>query len=161
MLFILLYLFLEVMVSSYFASMFGGFLTFILIIFSAIVGISLLRIFKYSLALNIKDLTSGKISQEDFVKTNMAKALGAILLIVPGFLTDIIGLLLQFGIITMILSKIFKLKPQNTSSNNYSYTYKNVYSQNSVNNNEYEKKQINDDDIIDVEIIQNDKNKDK
>ena len=160
--YILIYLFVEIMVSSYFASMFGGFLTFILVILSAFIGITLLRVFKYSLALNIKDLTSGKISQEDFIKTNMAKALGAILLIVPGFFTDIIGILLQFGILTKVISKIFKIKPSSTNQSNYSYTYKSVYSQDSSNNNTYSKKQItpDDDDIIDVEVIQNN-NKEK
>lgn len=160
MIYAILYLFIEVMVSSYFASMFGGFLTFVLIILSALIGITLLRAFKYSLSLNIKDLTSGKISQEEFVKTNMAKALGAILLIVPGFFTDIIGLLLQFGIFTMILSKIFQIKPQNTNHTNYSQTYQSVYSQQSANTTQYSNKQINDDDIIDVEIIE-DKDKEK
>jgi 2-isopropylmalate synthase/UPF0716 protein FxsA len=148
------------MVSSYFAGLFGGFITFVLIILSAFIGITLLRVFKYSLSLNIKDLTSGKISQEDFIKTNMAKALGAVLLIVPGYFTDIVGILLQFGILTMILSRIFKVKPQNTNQNNYSSTYKSVYSQDNVNNNTYTKKELNDDDIIDVEIIEN-KDKDK
>jgi 2-isopropylmalate synthase/UPF0716 protein FxsA len=148
------------MVSSYFAGLFGGFITFILIILSAFIGITLLRVFKYSLSLNIKDLTSGKISQEDFIKTNMAKALGAVLLIIPGYFTDIVGILLQFGILTMILSRIFKVKPQYTNQNNYSSTYKSVYSQDNVNNNTYTKKELNDDDIIDVEIIEN-KDKDK
>jgi 2-isopropylmalate synthase/UPF0716 protein FxsA len=131
--------------------MFGGFLTFVLIVFSAIIGITLLKNFKYSLSENIKDLTQGNISQEEFVKTNMAKALGAMLLIVPGFFTDILGILLQFGILTMILTKIFKIKPQNVNSTNYSYTYKNVYNQDSVNNNSYTK--LEDNDIIDVEVI--------
>ena len=150
MLYIILYLFTEVMVSSYVSSYLGGFMSFIMIVLTAIVGISLLRIFKYSLALNIQELTSGKISQEDFVKTNMAKALGAILLIVPGFFTDILGLLLQFGFLTILFSKIFKLKT--TPRNPHTYTNQNT---SSANNFYYEKNIKKDDDIIDVEIIEN------
>ena len=120
-----------------------------MIILTAILGVGLLRVFKYSLALNIKDLTSGKITQEDFVKTNMAKALGAFLLIIPGFFTDILGVLLQFGFLTMLFSKIFQLKTSANNSNTYNYT-----NQNSANNFHYEKNTKHDDDIIDVEIIE-------
>ena len=148
--YILIYLFAEVMVSSYVSSYLGGFMSFIMIILTAIVGISLLRIFKYSLALNIQELTSGKISQEDFVKTNMAKALGAFLLIIPGFFTDILGLLLQFGFLTMLFSKIFQLKTK--PNNTHTYTNQNT---SSANNFYYEKNIKKDDDIIDVEIIEN------
>lgn len=132
------------MISSYFATLFGGFITFILVILSAFIGIVLLRNFKYSLSANIKDLTSGNISQEDFVKTNMAKALGAVLLIVPGYFTDILGLLLQFGILTMIFSKIFQLKT--TTYTNATYKEKNF------NNTNYDR--LEDSDIIDVEVIE-------
>ena len=100
MIYFIFYLFLEIMISSYISSLFGGLLTFVMVVFTAVIGVSLLRVFKYSLSANIKDLTSGNISQEEFVKENMAKAVGAVLLIVPGFFTDIIGLLLQFGILT-------------------------------------------------------------
>jgi len=154
--YILIYLFTEIMVSSYISSYLGGFMSFIMVILSAFVGISLLRVFKYSLALNIKDLTSGKISQEDFVKTNMAKALGAFLLIIPGFFTDILGLLLQFGFLTMLFSKIFKLK--STPQNPHTYTNQNT---SSANNFYYEKDTKYDDDIIDVEIIEKIEKKDK
>jgi len=148
--YVLIYLFAEIMVSSYVSSYLGGFMSFFMVVLTAMIGISLLRVFKYSLALNIKDLTSGKISQEDFIKTNMAKALGAFLLIIPGFLTDIIGLLLQFGILTMLLSKIFQLKSTSTHTNNTS-----------SNNFYYDNKSPKDDDIIDVEIIENNEKIDK
>ena len=160
--YILVYLFFEVVVSTYFASMFGGFMSFLLIILTAFVGITLLKTFKYSLSQNIKDLTSGNITQEDFIKTNMAKALGAMLLIIPGFFTDILGLLLQFGILTMIFSKIFKIKPSNKSTNTQ-YTYTNYANTNPSGNNFHYTNQPkqNDDDIIDVEIIEDNKKLDK
>lgn len=110
MIYIFLYLFLEVIASTYFASMLGGLYTFLVIIITAFIGGFLLKNFKYSLMLNIKSFTKGEITQEDFIKQNVANAIGAILLILPGFLTDIIGILLQFGILTRILTKIFKFK---------------------------------------------------
>ncbi len=148
MIYIFLYLFLEVMVSSYFISLLGGFYTFLEIIISAFIGVFLLKNFKYSLMLNIVALTKGEITQQDFIKQNVANAIGAILLIVPGFLTDIIGVLLQFGLLSMLLTKIFSFKkePKNTQNENpfefqeENFTYK-------------QKRRYDDDEIIDVEII--------
>lgn len=152
MIYIFLYLFLEVMVSTYFASMLGGLYTFLEIVISAFIGMFLLKNFKYSLMMNIKSLTKGEITQEDFIKQNVANAIGAILLIIPGFLTDIVGILLQFGILTRILTKIFKFKIASKTNSNESFseyqeqqfTYK-------------QKRRYDDDEIIDVEVIDDSK----
>lgn len=152
MIYIFLYLFLEVMVSTYFASMLGGLYTFFEIVISAFIGMFLLKNFKYSLMMNIKSLTKGEITQEDFIKQNVANAIGAILLIIPGFLTDIVGILLQFGILTRILTKIFKFKIASKTNSNDSFseyqeqqfTYK-------------QKRRYDDDEIIDVEVIDDSK----
>lgn len=138
------------MVSTYFASMLGGFYTFLEIIITAFIGGFLLKNFKYSLMMNIKSLAKGEITQEDFIKQNVANAIGAISLILPGFLTDIIGILLQFGILTRILTKIFKFKiaPKTTQNeNHFEYTQENfTYKQ---------KRRYDDEEIIDVEVIDN------
>jgi len=135
----LIYLFLEVMVSTTIASAIGGFMTFIEIIATAIIGIFMLQNFKYSLSSNIKDLMQGEIAQDEFMQRNLGNALGAILLIIPGFFTDILGVLLQFGVLTMIIGKIFSFKPTNTQ---------NYYESQFTN---YTRKE--DDEIIDVEVI--------
>jgi UPF0716 family protein affecting phage T7 exclusion len=134
-------------VSTFFASMLGGFLTFIEIVLSAIIGMSILKTFEYSLNENIINLTQGKITQDEFMAKNMNKALGAILLIIPGFFTDILGVFLLLGLFTFILGKIFTFSPKNNNTqNSYNYTYSN-YSQTT------QKRRNNDEDIIDVEII--------
>ena len=140
------------MVSTYFASMIGGFYTFLEIIITAFIGGFLLKNFKYSLMLNIKALTKGEITQEEFIKQNVANAIGAILLIIPGFLTDIIGVLLQFGILTRILTKIFtfKVAPKQTQ-NESTFHYENH------NFNYTQKRRYSDDEIIDVEVIDDNK----
>ena len=150
MVYIFLYLFLEVMVSVYFASMLGGLYTFLEIIISAFIGVFLLKNFRYSLMLNIKSLAKGEITQEDFVKQNVAKALGAVLLVIPGFLTDIIGILLQFGIISLLLTKIFKFKISSKKEEN-------SFTQNSYTYQSKQKRRYDDDEIIDVEIIDDSK----
>ncbi len=147
MIYFLIYLFIEVMVSSFFITQMGGLNTFLEILFSAFIGVYILNNFKYSLQENIEKIRSGKITQEEFVKTNVAKSFGAILLIVPGFFTDIVGILLQFGILISVIGKIFSIEPQNKTHRSDPFENKDNHS-----NNTYYKKEINDE-IIDVEIV--------
>jgi len=135
----LLYLFIEVMISSFFVTQIGGLNTFLEILLSAFIGIYILNNFKYSLDENIEKIRTGKLTQEEFIKTNASKSFGALLLIVPGFFTDIVGLLLQFGLFVTIIGKIFSVKPANTTNRS------------STNNTNY-KRELHDE-IIDVEII--------
>jgi 2-isopropylmalate synthase/UPF0716 protein FxsA len=132
------------MVSSYFISEIGGLNTFLEILFSAFIGIYILSSFKYSLQDNINKIRTGQITQEEFVKTNAGKSIGALLLIVPGFFTDIFGLLLQFSLFINLISKIFSVKTHNTQFHNH-YTQNDYTHKNNT-------KELHDE-IIDVEII--------
>lgn len=149
--YVIIYLFLEVMISTTIAGSLGGLLTFVEIILTAFIGIFILKNFKYSLASNIKDLTQGQISQQDFIKKNVGNAVGALLLIVPGFFTDILGILLQFGLLTILFSKMFSFKPP-MQTNGFDVNT----NQNSTNNQFYTQGEI-DENIIDVEVIEPDK----
>jgi 2-isopropylmalate synthase/UPF0716 protein FxsA len=153
--YVFLYLFLEVMVSTSFASMLGGLLTFIEIVFTAFIGIFLLRTFQFSIMESGQKLSQGEITQDEFLASNMSKAIGAILLIIPGFFTDIIGLLLQFGILTFILIKLFSFKPKRSDEQNqYNNTH---FHYESYNNYEQPKRRYDNEEIIDVEIIDDSK----
>jgi 2-isopropylmalate synthase/UPF0716 protein FxsA len=139
------------MISSSISSSIGGLMTFVEIILTVIIGSTLLKNFNYSLKDKINAVRNGQISQDDFVKSSIGKAIGAILLIIPGFFTDILGGLLQFSLFTMILSSILKLK---TSSNNSNYQnqYSSTYTQFDTKT---KTKYKGDDDVIDVEVIDN------
>jgi 2-isopropylmalate synthase/UPF0716 protein FxsA len=121
------------MVSSSISSSIGGLATFFEIILSAIIGIVFLQNFKFALMENIFSLAKGEITQEDFLRLNLFMALGALLLIVPGFFTDIIGVLLQFEFFALMIAKRF-LKQKNVTED-FKYTNK------------------RSDDVIDVEVI--------
>ncbi len=152
MIYFFIYLFLEVMISSSIAGSVGGLYTFLSIIFTAIIGISILKNFKYSLMENIQKARSGQITQEEFIKTNVGRAIGALLLIIPGFFTDTIGILLQFGLLVSLFSKIFTFKKPNGSSqypNNFHYQ-ETSFNSTKFNNTNYKGEK---DEIIDVEII--------
>lgn len=156
MIYFIIYLFIEVMVSSSLASSIGGLNTFLEIVISAIVGIYILQNFKFSLTQSIQEARMGNITQEEFIKTNVGKALGAVLLIVPGFFTDFLGIALQFGFLTIVFSKIFKFKQPNKDENiNQNYNSSFSYTQTNYNNTTY--KGVKDEEIIDVEIIDDSK----
>ncbi len=155
MIYFLIYLFLEVMISSTIAGEIGGLLTFIEIILSILIGMSILRTFQFSLMDKINAVKNGEITQEEFIKSSVGKAIGAVLLIIPGFFTDILGILLQFSMFTMIFSKLFTFKPKVTTSNNYTQT---SYTYGQFNDVEQKiNKNKGDDDVIDVEVIDNNK----
>lgn len=132
MLYFLIYLFFEVVITINLASYIGGVATFFELILSALLGIAILINFRLILAQNLSALASRSIGVKAFQNSNLFTILGAFLLIIPGFLTDIIGILFQFSMITsLLLSKVIGKK------------------YNDVDNNTYKK----DHDVIDVEII--------
>ncbi len=142
------------MISSSIASSIGGLNTFFTIILTAVIGMTILKNFKYSLMENIQKARTGQITQEEFIKTNVGHAIGALFLIIPGFFTDIIGILLQFGLLVSLFSKIFSFKTESKTSHRTSqYSTNFEYTQTNFNNTNY--KGVNDD-IIDVEIMDED-----
>jgi UPF0716 family protein affecting phage T7 exclusion len=134
--FVIIYLFIEVLVSVEFASQLGGLLTFLEIIVSAFIGLFLLTNFRYTLSKSMNGLMSGAISVQDFQKMSLFTLIGAVLLIIPGFFSDILGVLLQFSFFgKLFASKILNLKNK-----------KNIHREGK-------------DDAIDVEVIDSDTTK--
>ncbi|KFL33623.1 MULTISPECIES: FxsA family protein [unclassified Sulfurospirillum] len=130
----LIYLFLEVMVSLNIASEIGVMATFGELVISALLGGILLANFRLTLMQNLTALMQGEISPSSFQRLNLWAIVGAILLILPGFLGDIIGLLLQFSsLVTLIVSKFLHVKDETPTTTHF--------------------KQGDHDEIIDVEII--------
>jgi len=129
--FFLIYFFLEVTVTITLGGTIGGVNTFFEIVMSALVGTVIIMNFRKILMQSLASVMSGQMNAEQLVQGNLLTLLGAIFLIIPGFLSDGIGLLLQLGFIKILLQK--KIKPKYTHQ---SYTHK------------------GDDDVIDVEIIE-------
>ncbi len=117
MIYFLIYLFLEVVISVDIASKIGGVATFFELILSAALGFFLLANSKYTVFESMKSLMAGEITIEEFNKLNLFSMLGAILLILPGFFSDILGILLQFSFFgTLFAKKILHLKSKNSKS---------------------------------------------
>jgi UPF0716 family protein affecting phage T7 exclusion len=134
MIYFLLYLFLEVMVSVNIASAIGGLYTFFEILLSALVGLIILFNFRTTLSENMQAVSTQKIDLEEFQRLNIFTLLGAVLLILPGFLTDILGILLQFSVFTKMFVNRFSAQSKRKTH----------------------KPHTKENDVIDVEIIDND-----
>ncbi len=135
----LLYLFLEVLTSVNISSSIGGLATFFEILFSAFVGIMIMVNFRATLMQNIMAISTNTIDLNEFKKINLLITVGAILLIVPGFLTDFIGALMLFSALVKMIINHYNVKSENQRVNNV------------CSDRQNNKKK--DSDVIDVEII--------
>jgi len=124
------------MISVNLSSIIGGFATFLEIVATAFIGIAILVNFRKTLVENMTGLSYNFIDLEQFQRLNLFSLFGAILLIVPGFLTDIIGVLMQFGVITSMLVNRYHVKSDGCKRDSFA--------QNNLKK---------DSDVIDVEII--------
>lgn len=133
MVYFLLYLFVEVLVSVNISSQIGSLNTFFEILLSAFLGLSILVNFKKTLFENLRAVSYSCIDLKQFQRLNLFTLFGAILLIIPGFFTDIVGVLLQISPFTSMIVNHYGVKSVKYNSN-----YKNTKEQ----------------DVIDVEIIE-------
>ena len=109
---------MEVVVSVNVFGALGGIGAFIEIILSAILGIFLLANARYTMAESFDALATRRISPETFSQVNMFGFIGALLLIIPGVLTDTIGILLQFSAISsLIIGRFVSPKRPQTHQN--------------------------------------------
>lgn len=107
------YLFVEVLVSVQTAGQLGGIGTFLEIIFSAAVGVLLLQNFKTTMLESLRAVSNNCITMKEFQELNIFALLGAILLILPGVLSDLVGVLMQFSVFSaLILSRFNKDKDE-------------------------------------------------
>ncbi len=137
MIYFVVYLFLEVLISVNISASIGGLLTFFEIIISAMIGISILMNFGKTFMATLQAVSYSCIDLEQFQRLNLFTLFGAIFLIIPGFFTDFIGIMLQFSVFTSLLVSRYNVSSDSCSSN-----YNNQNNQNKKDN-----------DVIDVEII--------
>ncbi|MDH4943583.1 FxsA family protein [Sulfurimonas sp. C5] len=138
MVYFLIYLFFEVLISVNISSAIGGLTTFLEILASAFVGIMILVNFRNTIFENMKAVSYNCIDLQEFQRLNLFTLFGAILLILPGFLTDIIGVLLQFSAITSMIVNRYNVKSKHCNTSVF----------------EDESNLKKDTDVIDVEIIE-------
>jgi UPF0716 family protein affecting phage T7 exclusion len=126
------YLFLEIYLSLKMLEIIGAFWATIWTIGTIVLGSMLLQNSPYAIMGNMQNLQRGKLDIQKFQDATSAYFLGSLLLIVPGVLSDFLGVIALFY--TVYLQFVAKITPE--QSNTY---------QNQPNKG--------DDDVIDVEIV--------
>jgi len=139
MIYFIVYLFLEVLISVNISSAIGGLATFFEILLSALVGISILVNFRKTLVENLTAVSYECIDLQQFEKLNLFTLIGAIFLILPGFMTDILGVVMQFSVLTSMFVNRYNVNSANCKASN-----RETFKQNNIQK---------DSDVIDVEII--------
>jgi UPF0716 family protein affecting phage T7 exclusion len=124
------YLFLEIYFSLKMLEVIGAFWATIWTIGTIILGSVLLKNSPYAILGNMQSLHQGKLDLQKFHDATTSYFLGSLLLIVPGVVSDFMGVLALFY--TVYLQFVAKITPE--QPNNYQNTK-------------------GDDDVIDVEIV--------
>jgi len=127
----LVYLFLEILFSYEFAKIFTPLGLFIEVLVTMLTGAYIIRMLPFSFSESMLKVLRREMTEEEFLSVGIFKFIGAVLLIVPGVFSDILGALFLFEPFARWIAK--KFLPQ---QNNF-YTYTNT-----------------DNDVIDVEIIE-------
>lgn len=110
MIYFLIYLFAEVIITIEIASMIGALATFLEIVASALLGVFVLMNFRHALAENLYALQTRRIDVQGFSNRNLRGLLGAFLLIVPGFLSDLTGIIMLLGLFGSLIVNRFGRK---------------------------------------------------
>ena len=101
------YIFAEVLISVQVAGVIGGLGTFFEIMFSGFIGLLLLLNVKTTMIESLKAMSNNCITMREFQELNIFALLGAVLLILPGILSDVIGILMQFSVFTALIASRF------------------------------------------------------
>jgi 2-isopropylmalate synthase/UPF0716 protein FxsA len=100
----ILYLFLETVITIEVGSLLGGGLTFLEIVLTFFLGIFLIQNFKYNVMETLYSLIRQEINQKEMVSITVLSLVGAIFLIIPGIFSDILGLLLQIEFFAIFIA---------------------------------------------------------
>ncbi len=135
MIYFILYVFLETLISVNVFSQLGGLGAFVEIMGTAFLGALFLANFRATLAQSLQALAQRNLTPEGLSQISLFTVIGAFLLILPGVFSDILGLALQFSAVATLVSKRFA-PPQN-----------------------FPAQRRHDTSVIDVEVIEESQNK--
>jgi len=113
----------------------GAGLSVVWIIGSIFVGITLLKNSQYTIATGFENVARGKLELRKFQNASMAYVFGSIFIIVPGIITDVLGLFLM--LYTVYLQFVATITPEQQ-----------------INRDKINTNKKGDDNVIDVEIIE-------
>jgi UPF0716 family protein affecting phage T7 exclusion len=102
--------FLELFISMKVGDMIGFLPSVLWILLTMIAGSTLLRLSPYTFMGNMMSMQMGKLDLRSANNASMSYLMGSIMLIIPGVITDVIGLLML--LYTLYLQLLAKMRPQ-------------------------------------------------
>jgi UPF0716 protein FxsA len=131
MIYFILYIFLETIITIEAGSILGGGFTFLEIIITFLLGIFLIQNFKYSFVETLMSLAKQEINPKEMMSINILSFIGAVFLIIPGIFSDILGLLLQIDFFAIFIAEKFIATKIKTKTN-FNYTNSNFKNNNDI-----------------------------
>ena len=119
MLYFLIFFFAEIFITIEVGGYLGGFLSIIEIIISFFIGVMLLKFLKLNFIEGIMDLAKRDIDKKNFVIRNILSLVGCLFLMLPGFLSDFIGLLFQFSMMENVILRFMGKSKLNRNDDDY------------------------------------------
>jgi len=103
MIYFFIYIFLEIYITIEIGGYIGGFYSILEIIGSFFLGVFFIKLVQVSIIETLTSAMQNGMNKKNFLLNNIISLIGCILLILPGFLSDFIGILLQLSIIERII----------------------------------------------------------
>jgi len=138
MIYVIFFLIFELFLSLEVGSQIGFLWSVIWIVGSFMLGMGLIQNAHTTMQTNMKNLKEGKLNMKSFHNSATSYFLGAILLIVPGVFSDILGII---ALLYTFYLQLGGTIPRSKYKTNINYKNKHTNTQ-------------GDDDVIDVEIIE-------
>lgn len=113
LIYLLAFLFVEVMITATFVELFGGFALFVEIVLSAVAGIMLIATIKEDLIEQARSATNIEFNGIDLIQQSTIKFIAGVLLVIPGVFTDLLAIVIQLPIV----GKLFRIRNRSNQTN--------------------------------------------
>lgn len=146
-----IYLLIELFFTTLFIKEFGAWMFFLEFVMTSLFGMFVMFGSRGDILEGFRNFSQGKISLMDFVGGNFARILGAFFLIFPGIFGDFVGIALE-------IYAFFALRHFRKNQSSFDFNQEASFSNFRTFDENMSHHKNSNEDVIDVEIIQEEKN---
>lgn len=145
------YIVIELFFTTLFIKEFGAWMFFLEFVVTSLFGMFIMFGSRSDILEGFRNFSQGKISLMDFVGGNFARVLGAFFLIFPGIFADFVGIALE-------IYAFFALRHFRKNQSSFDFNQETSFADFRTFDENMSHHKNSNEDIIDVEIIQEEKN---
>lgn len=146
-----IYILVELFCTTLFIKEFGAWMFFLEFVITSLLGMFIMFGSRGDILEGFRNFSQGKISLMDFVGGNFARVLGAFFLIFPGVFSDFLGIVLE-------IYAFFALRHLKKNQSSFDFYQETFFGDFRTFDENMSHRKNNNEDIIDVEIVQEEKN---